>query len=70
MRTRMKNVIKAVRIALQQQDKDQAATALVNACAVLDKAAGKGVIHWKTAARKVSRLTKAVNSMNAAEIEE
>ena len=63
VRTRIKNVIKDVRIALQQQDKEQAATALVQASAVLDKAASKGVVHWKTAARKISRLTKAVNQV-------
>lgn len=61
MRTRIKNVVKAVRVALQQQDQEQAAAALVTANIVLDKAASKGVIHWKTAARKVSRLSKAVN---------
>ncbi len=61
VRTRIKNVIKDVRIA--QQDKEQAATALVQASAVLDKAASKGVVHWKTAARKISRLTKAVNQV-------
>ena len=27
--------------------------------------AGKGVIHWKKAARKVSRLAKAVNALDA-----
>lgn len=63
MRTRIKNVVKAVRVALQQQDKDQAAAALTSANVVLDKAAGKGVIHWKTAARKISRLSKAVNQI-------
>lgn len=28
----------------------------------IDKAARKGVLHWKAAARKVSRLSKAANS--------
>ena len=28
-------------------------------------AGGKGVIHWKNAARKVSRLAKAVNGIEA-----
>lgn len=65
VRTRIKNVIKAVRVALQLQDKEQASAALVTANIVIDKAATKGVIHWKTAARKVSRLTKAVNALGA-----
>lgn len=62
-KTRIKNVVKAVRAAVLQKDKDTAATALTTAMSVLDKAAGKGVIHWKKAARKISRLTKAVSSV-------
>ena len=63
VRTRMKNVIKDVRAAIQQQDSDAAKAALVQATSVMDKAATKGVVHWKNAARKVSRLAKAVNQM-------
>ena len=33
--------------------------------AVIDKAAQKGVIDKKSASRKISRLTKALNSANA-----
>ncbi|HEU6438395.1 30S ribosomal protein S20 [Nitratidesulfovibrio sp.] len=62
-KTRIKNVVKAVRAAVLQKDKDTAAQALTDAMSVLDKAAGKGVIHWKKAARKISRLTKAVGSV-------
>jgi len=32
---------------------------------LIDKAAKKGVIHKKTAARKISRLAKVVNSSKA-----
>ena len=60
-RTRVKNVVKAVRVALLENDVEKASAALAAATSVLDKTAGKGVIHWKNAARKVSRLTKAVN---------
>ena len=63
VRTRMKNVIKDVRAAIQQQDSEAAKAALVKATSVMDKAATKGVVHWKNAARKVSRLAKAVNQM-------
>ncbi len=63
VRTRMKNVIKDVRAAIQQQDPEAAKTALVQATSVMDKAATKGVVHWKNAARRVSRLAKAVNQM-------
>ena len=65
-KTRIKNVVKAVRAAVLQKDKDTAAQALTAAMSVLDKAAGKGVIHWKKAARKISRLTRALNAAKAA----
>lgn len=65
MRTRVKNVIKQVRSAVHAQDKEQAATALLTATSVLDKAATKGSIHWKKAARKISRLARTVNAISA-----
>ncbi len=65
-RTRMKNVVKEVRNAIAAGDKDAAQLALVKATSTLDTVSGKGVIHWKKAARKVSRLAKAVNAVEAA----
>ena len=38
--------------------------ALGAATAIINKAASKGVYHKNNAARKVSRLAKAVNSLN------
>ena len=64
-RTRVKNVVKEVRAAIQAQNKEDAQKALQTAMSTLDKIAGKGVIHWKKAARKVSRLAKAVNALDA-----
>lgn len=61
-RTRIKNVVKAVRQAVLNNDRDAAATALVAANSVLDKYAGKAV-HWKNASRKMSRLARSVNTM-------
>ena len=63
-RTRIKNVVKAVRVAIQKKDKAAAEQALVAATSTVSKIAGKGVIHWKNAARKVSRLAKAVNALD------
>ncbi|SDB47745.1 SSU ribosomal protein S20P [Desulfonatronum thiosulfatophilum] len=65
IKTRIKNAVKAVRQAVEQNDQEQARAGLIQATAVLDKAAGKKVIHWGNAARKVSRLTAAVNNMQA-----
>ena len=64
-RTRIKNVVKAVRAAIANNDKAAAEAALVTATSTMTKIAGKGVIHWKNASRKVSRLAKAVNAIEA-----
>lgn len=65
-RTRVKNVIKKTRAAIQANDQTQAVENLSTANSVLAKASGKGAIHWKTAARKISRLARAVNAMSQA----
>ena len=62
-RTRVKNVIKDTRAAIQGEDKDLAQKNLNKAASVLGKATSKGAIHWKTAARKISRLARAVNAV-------
>ncbi|MDY7001644.1 MAG: 30S ribosomal protein S20 [Thermodesulfobacteriota bacterium] len=66
MRTRIKNVVKAVRKAVVEKDAAKAEAALKQASSVLDKAGGKSVIHRRTAARKISRLNLAVNRMGQA----
>jgi small subunit ribosomal protein S20 len=63
VKTRIKNAIKAVRTAVTEKDKEQAQAKLTDAMSVLDKASSKGVIHWKNAARKISRLSKAVDGI-------
>lgn len=62
-RTRVKNVVKDVRAAVGEGSRESAAQALQKAASVMGKAVTKGAIHWKTAARKVSRLARAVNAM-------
>ena len=64
-RTRVKNAVKDVRAAIQGNDKSLAQKTLSDASSVLAKAAGKGAVHWKKAARKISRLAKAVNALEA-----
>jgi len=63
MKTRVKNVVKNVRIAVEQKDADTAATALQAATSILDKAASKKVIHWRAASRRIARLSQAVNGI-------
>ena len=55
--------MKKVDAAVTANDKEAAAAALVNAISTIDKAASKGVYHKNNAARKVSNLSKAVNSI-------
>ena len=64
-RTRVKNAVKAVRAAVLSKDKTGAESLLSTAASVLSKAAGKKAIHRRKAARKLSRLTKAVNAVSA-----
>ena len=64
VQTRVKNVVKDVRLAVAQ-DAENAVEQLNTAKSAIDKAAKKGVLHKKTASRKVSRLTKQVNAQQA-----
>lgn len=57
IRTESKKVVKA-------EELEEARSALEVAVPVISKAAGKGILHKRTAARKVSRLTKRVNSLS------
>ena len=66
VKTRVRNVIKAVRVALDGGDTAAAEAALLVATKALDKAATKKVLHWKTAARNISRLSTAINKSKKA----
>ena len=58
-----KTSIKKVEAAIAAKDKAAAEEALKAAIGQINRAATKGVYHKNTAARKVSRLTLAVNKM-------
>lgn len=62
----MKTAIRQVEEAVAAGSEEQAKIALQAAVPVIYKIASKGSIHKKTASRKVSRLTKSVNKMQAA----
>ena len=64
-RTRVKHMVKTVRHEVAAKSADAAAAKLNEAKAMIAKAAKKGVIHKKTAARKISRLTKLINTLKA-----
>ena len=63
IRSAVKTSIKKVEAAVAAKDKNAAQVALLAATSEISKAASKGVYHKNNAARKVSRLTKAVNSI-------
>jgi small subunit ribosomal protein S20 len=66
VRTSLKTSSKKVRTAVAAGDGDAAMQRALEASRALDKAASKGVLHKRTAARQKSRLAKAANSVTAA----
>jgi small subunit ribosomal protein S20 len=64
-KTRVKNVVRDVRQAVAQKNLEGAEAALQKAVPIIAQVAGKGTLHWRTAARKISRLTKQVNTLKA-----
>ncbi len=64
-RSRVKTDVRSVEEAIKSGDQSKALAALAAAEPLLVRTAQKGVMHKKTAARKVSRLTKRVKAMSA-----
>ena len=63
VKTRIKHATKQVRSSSGEESKEAALTKLNAAKSIIDKAAKKSVVHKKTAARKISRLSKLVNAI-------
>ncbi len=63
IKSKVKTMIKKVDAAIAANDKAAAEAALKVATSEISKAASKGIFHKNTAARKISRLTIAVNKM-------
>jgi len=59
----VKTAIKKVFVAIESGDKAAATAELAAATKTIEMAASKGVYHKNNAARKVSRISKAVNEM-------
>ena len=62
-RTRLKNIVKDVRTAIDAGNKEDAAAALKVANQQIHRFVSKGILKKETAARKVSRLHTAVNAI-------
>lgn len=63
IKSKVKTAIKKVDEAVAAKDASTANTALTAAISEINRAASKGVYHKKTASRKISRLTIAVNKI-------
>ena len=63
IKSKVKTAIKGVDAAIAAGDKDAASKALTTAISEINRAASKGVFHKKTASRKISRITVAVNKI-------
>ncbi|MHB8258213.1 MAG: 30S ribosomal protein S20 [Acidiferrobacterales bacterium] len=59
LRTHIKKVLKAV----EKKDVSAARTAFQDAMSVIDRAAGKGIIHKNSAARHKSRLNERLRTL-------
>lgn len=62
-RTRLKNIVKDVRTAIEAGNKEEATVAFKTANQQIHKLVSKGILKKETAARKVSRLHRAVNAI-------
>ena len=62
-RTRLKNIVKTVRTAIDAGNKEEAQAAFKIANQQIHKFVSKGLLKKETASRKVSRLHQAVNAI-------
>lgn len=63
VKAELKTAVRHVREAVDAGDKEAAEEAAQKACRLLDKAAGKGVIHKNQAANRKSGVMHLVNSL-------
>lgn len=64
-KSRIRTFVKKVELALESGNAEEAALALKAAQPELMRGVTKGVLHKKTASRKVSRLAKRVKALSA-----
>lgn len=64
-KSRLHTEIKKYEAALKSSDGDAARESLQQVTSLIDKSAGKGILHKNTAARRKSRLAKQINQMSA-----
>ncbi len=62
-KTSIKTAVKKALAVASSEDKSELNAALSKVYQLCDKAVSKGILHKNTAARKKSRLTKAINKL-------
>jgi small subunit ribosomal protein S20 len=62
-KTRVKNVMKEVRMAVEARDLPRAEESLKKAVSIIQKTVSKGVLHLRTASRYISKLSRLVYSL-------
>ena len=65
VKTRIKTIVKDVRSSAEETSGADMSAKISAVQSAFDKASKKGVIHKRTAARKISRLTKLTNSASS-----
>jgi len=65
LRSKLRTGLKAIKAALDGGKVDDAKTLLKQASSLVDKMAGKGIIHRNTAGRYKSRLTARIKAKTA-----
>ena len=65
VKSSVKTGMKIVLEAVEKKDQEAAKAVLAKTVPMIAKAAAKGAFHKKTASRKISRLTKRVNTLKA-----
>ncbi len=64
VKSRVKKAVKTTRAIIEEGDSAKAKESLSRAVPIIHKAASKGVLHKRTASRKISRLAKALNRLS------
>ena len=67
VKTKVKKAVKKVQVAVDNNNQEEAQAALAEAIPVIDRAASKRTLHHRTAARKISRLSKKVHALSKEE---
>ena len=63
LRSRMRTTVKSFLKVLQEGNKEKAQESLKGASSMLARTVSKGIIHKKTASRKISRLARKVAAL-------